>query len=91
MTFFFLPGAGDTRIGFTVGLVLGGAVQRNRIKRRLREAVRREWSRLGVSVDVVVNPKKSVLQAEFTEITQDVSKAFEFIRKKLRAGSTEAS
>jgi hypothetical protein len=44
-----------------------------------------------VSVDVVVNPKKSVLQAEFTEITQDVSKAFEFIRKKLRAGGTEAS
>lgn len=91
MTFFFLPAAGEARVGFTVGRVLGGAVQRNRIKRRLREAVRREWRRLGVSVDVVVNPKKSVLRAEFTEITQDVSKAFEFIRKKLRAGSTEAS
>jgi ribonuclease P protein component len=91
MTLFFLPGAGDARVGFTVGRVLGGAVQRNRIKRRLREAVRREWRRLGVGVDIVVNPKKSVLQAEFTEITQDVSRAFEFIRKKLRAGSTETS
>jgi ribonuclease P protein component len=91
MTFFFLPGAGEARVGFTVGRVLGGAVQRNRIKRRLREAVRREWRRLEVGADVVVNPKKSVLQAEFTEITQDVSRAFEFIRKKLRAGGTETS
>src|SRR5260370_22711194 len=28
------------RVGFTVGRVLGGSVQRNRMKRRLREAVR---------------------------------------------------
>jgi ribonuclease P protein component len=28
------------RVGFTVGKVLGGAVERNRIKRRMREAVR---------------------------------------------------
>src|SRR5690242_10545966 len=45
MTVFFLrravsDGLGP-RIGFTVGKVLGGAVDRNRIKRRMREAVRR--------------------------------------------------
>ena len=32
--------ASGLRIGFTVGRALGGAVQRNRMKRRLREAVR---------------------------------------------------
>lgn len=82
MTFFFLPGGSEARIGFTVGRVLGGAVERNRIKRRLREAVRRERQRLGVCVDVVVNPKKSVLQISFSEITQDVSRAFQIIRGK---------
>jgi ribonuclease P protein component len=84
MTFFFLSGGSEARVGFTVGRVLGGAVERNRIKRRLREAVRREQQRLGVGVDVVVNPKKSVLQASFSEITQDVSRAFAIIRGKLR-------
>ncbi len=32
--------AEGVRVGFTVGKVLGGAVVRNRMKRRLREAVR---------------------------------------------------
>lgn len=91
MTFFFLPGEGEARIGFTVGRVLGGAVQRNRIKRRLREAVRSERQRLGTGVDVVVNPKKSVLQAKFSEVTQDVSRAFECIRGKLRTGGTQTN
>ena len=40
--------------------VLGGAVERNRIKRRLREAVRQRRAVLAGAgaVDVVINPKK---------------------------------
>jgi ribonuclease P protein component len=91
MTFFFLPGAGEARVGFTVGRILGGAVERNRIKRRLREAVRRERRRLDLPVDVVVNPKKSVLQARFGDIIQDVSRAFETIRGKLRTAGAGAN
>ena len=88
MTLFFLPRAeGGSRIGFTVGRVLGGAVERNRIKRRLREAVRRERGRLGTGVDVVVNPKKSVERAEFTEILEEFRRAFDAISAKLRSGS----
>jgi ribonuclease P protein component len=87
MTVFYLrrdEGQG-LRIGFTVGRVLGGAVDRNRMKRRLREAVRSRWPAYDFSVDVVVNPKKSLLKADFEEILKEVAAAFEVIQKKSAA------
>lgn len=79
-----LPG-NKARIGFTVGRVLGGAVERNRIKRRLREAVRlRRASLTGAgAVDVVINPKKSVRTIEFSVVLEEVARAFDAIAKKL--------
>ena len=47
-----------------MGKVLGGAVVRNRMKRRLREAVRLHGM-IPAAVDVVINPKKSLLTAGF--------------------------
>ena len=75
----------SVRVGFTVGRVLGGAVERNRIKRRLREAVRLRRSTLtGVySVDVVINPKKSVRTVEFSVVLEEVGRALAVIAKKL--------
>jgi ribonuclease P protein component len=69
------------RVGFTVGKVLGGAVVRNRIKRRLREAVRMSLAGLKMPVDVVINPKKSALTAEMPKLQQEVSAAFAAIEK----------
>jgi ribonuclease P protein component len=84
MTVFFLrQAAGEARVGFTVGRVLGGAVERNRIKRRLREAVRRHRSLLVAPVDVVINPKKSVLAVEFPVLLEEMRRSFELIAKKL--------
>jgi ribonuclease P protein component len=85
MTVFFLrrPQGEGLRIGFTVGRVLGGAVQRNRMKRRLREAVRQHRQRATVPADVVINPKKSVLTAEFGVLSQEVQRAFAVIQQKL--------
>jgi ribonuclease P protein component len=71
------------RIGFTVGRALGGAVQRNRIKRRLREAVRLSQPPLGTSADVVMNPKKSLLTADFEAVLNEVRRAFVVIEEKL--------
>ena len=85
MTVFYLRrGDGDSlRVGFTVGRVLGGAVQRNRMKRRLREAVRLQGLIKSIPVDVVINPKKSLLTAEFVTIKSEVVRAFEVIQKSL--------
>lgn len=89
MTVFYLVQATDAsqekraRVGFTVGRVLGGAVERNRIKRRLREAVRLRRSKLGHAVDIVINPKKSILTLEFAAVLEEVGKAFDAITKRL--------
>jgi ribonuclease P protein component len=73
------------RVGFTVGRALGGAVQRNRMKRRLREAVRMTRPVNGIAADVVINPKKTILSAEFTDVLKEVRRAFEVIEQKLSA------
>ena len=84
MTVFYLrQGESGARIGFTVGRVLGGAVARNRIRRRMREAVRLERMRLTVPVDVVINPKKSVLTAPFQALVDEIAKAFDVISSKV--------
>ncbi len=71
------------RIGFTVGRALGGAVERNRMKRRLREAVRISLPAAEVAADVVINPKKSLLTADFADILNEVSRAFVVIDQRL--------
>ena len=84
MTVFYLPRdpGQNARIGFTVGRALGGAVDRNRMKRRLREAVRLQGA-LEVPVDVVINPKRSLRTMEFCDLQRDIARAFQMIRQKL--------
>jgi ribonuclease P protein component len=82
--FYLLRSEGEgLRVGFTVGRVLGGAVQRNRMKRRLREAVRLQRPAESVPVDVVINPKKTLLTADFAEVEKEIVRAFETIRKSV--------
>jgi len=82
--FYLLRESGEgLRVGFTVGRALGGAVERNRMKRRLRESVRLRWPGVRVPVDVVINPKKSVLKIEFVELENEIGRAFEVIQKSL--------
>ena len=55
------PG-GNARVGLTVSTKVGGAVTRNRIKRRLREAVRLELGNLP-PVDLVIVARASAAAA----------------------------
>jgi ribonuclease P protein component len=77
------------RIGFTVGKALGGAVQRNRIKRRLREAVRLNGFQTSLAVDVVINPRRSVLTMDFSALQSEVSKAFEVIARGMKKAKAQ--
>jgi ribonuclease P protein component len=78
-------GVRGPRVGFTVGRSLGGAVQRNRMKRRLREAVRLSRPPMEIDADVVINPKKSILGADFEVVLNEVRRAFVVIEQKLSA------
>ena len=87
-TVFFMthPEAVGPRIGFTVSRALGGSVDRNRMRRRLREATREVWDGFSSAVDVVVNPKKTVLKAEFTVLVEEMRKAFAVVQKQVTSG-----
>ena len=83
--------AGPVRVGFTVSRALGDSVERNRMRRRTREAVRHHLGALAnlpIPLDVVINPKKSLLKADFTAISDEVERAFRVIRQNMvRQGS----
>jgi ribonuclease P protein component len=94
MTYFFAARASDppsgaslpqgSRVGLTAGRVLGNAVARNRIKRRMRAAVRLHRAELSADVDLILHPRKAVLEAEFSSIERDVLRAFRSVQTGFR-------
>ena len=79
------------RIGLTVGKVMGKAVDRNRIKRRMREAVRRNIATLEGSIDVVLHPRRSVIDLDFAALDREVAQVFNAIRKAAHKQQSSAS
>lgn len=65
---------GHVRIGFTVPRALGKAVKRNRIRRRVREAFRPLLTDLRLPADLVVNPRKSALEAPFADLRKEAQR-----------------
>jgi ribonuclease P protein component len=61
-----------SRFGFSIKKALGGAVVRNRIRRRVREVVRCHRLEIPAGWDIVIHPKSSVARAEFAALTADL-------------------
>jgi ribonuclease P protein component len=68
------------RIGLTVPKALGKAVDRNRIKRRLREAVRVALPLLTSPVDVILHPRRSVIDLDFAQLKREVATIFRSVQ-----------
>ncbi len=64
------------RIGFTVTKKIGGAVERNRTRRRLKEAARLEFARDPVlGVDLVLIGREGTRRRSFPELRDDLRRA----------------
>ena len=67
---------GPARVGFTVSKKVGSAVERNRVRRRLREAVRRSASRhMRQGHDYVIVGRRAALTADFARLMGDLDDA----------------
>jgi ribonuclease P protein component len=60
------------RVGLTVGKVIGKAHERNRIKRRMRDILRRHIDLLPKASDLILHPRRTVLALEFTKLEAEV-------------------
>jgi ribonuclease P protein component len=67
---------GAARVGFTVTKKVGGAVERNRIRRRLREAVRLSSpSGMRPGHDYVLIGRRAALNTPFDRIKEELDRA----------------
>ena len=65
-------GQSSSRFGFSIKKALGGAVLRNRMRRRMREIVRCHRQEIPSGWDIVIHPKSSVASAEFAPLAADL-------------------
>ena len=81
------------RCGFTVTKKTGGAVERNRIRRRLREAIRLYGTlHARAGTDYVLIGREEALRLDFATIAADLAGAFRQVHARLygRAAETGA-
>ena len=78
----YRPGAGpNSRFGLTVSRKVGNAVTRNRVKRWLRESVRRNQELLDGCYDVVLIARRSAANAGYQRLSSDFRSAIERVGK----------
>jgi ribonuclease P protein component len=67
-----LGALGSPRVGLTAGKVLGKAHERNRIKRRMKEVLRRHLDLLPPGCDLIFHPRRIVLTMDFKKLEAEL-------------------
>jgi ribonuclease P protein component len=70
------------RLGLTVSRRVGGAVQRNRAKRLLRDAFRRR-RHTGVACDLVLVAKREILECARAELDRELERSLQRLASRL--------
>jgi ribonuclease P protein component len=79
--------SGPARVGFTVSRKVGGAVERNRLRRQLKEIVRLSaTTSLKAGNDYVLIGRRAGLEIPFVKLTADFAGALKRLEKKRRTG-----
>jgi len=65
-------GRAENRLGITVSAKLGGAVQRNRIRRRLKEIYRKNEQSLRTGYDIILVARMQSRHTRFSELETSV-------------------
>ena len=82
--------AAPARVGFTVTRKTGNAVERNRIRRRLREVVRLSAAvAMQAGHDYVLIGRRSALNAPFDKMTDDFTRALKRVHAQGKPASRE--
>jgi ribonuclease P protein component len=78
------------RVGLTAGKVLGKAHERNRIKRRMREVLRRHIDMLPAGFDLILHPRRFVMTMEFGKLEAEIVRILHQARAEAVRMSQEA-
>jgi len=82
-------GSAENRLGITVSAKLGGAVQRNRIRRRLKEVYRINETTLRKGYNIVLVARLRCRYAGWNELESSVLSLFEKMGIKVSGDTTD--
>jgi ribonuclease P protein component len=82
----FVPNGRDhDRFGISTGRRLGGAVQRNRVRRRVREVLRQDTNETGHGWDILIVARPPAVDASFDELRSTLQRLLGLVRGPVRA------